>query len=122
MQGARASRFNRQSDHSNLRNLYFFMTLNFTIFGTDSRGHNTGNNCECVNKATTHGHSPFVLERLVGMFPYPGLLTLGSPYSLRLPILTNSGCVQISSPITVADQWRTFTALPLSTWTINSLI
>lgn len=44
---------------------------------------------------------------------YPGLLTLGSSYSLRLPILADSGRLQISSPITVADQWRNFTALPL---------
>ena len=53
---------------------------------------------------------------------YPGLLTLGSFYSLRLPILADSGRLQISSPITVADQWRNFTALPLGTWAINSLV
>ena len=52
---------------------------------------------------------------------YPGLLTFGSSYSLRLPILTDSGCMQISSPITVADQWRLLPRFPWGTWAMNSL-
>ncbi len=52
---------------------------------------------------------------------YPGLLTLGSSYSLRLPILADSGRLQISSPITVADQWRLLPRFPWGTWAINSL-
>ena len=52
---------------------------------------------------------------------YPGLLTLGSSYSLRLPILTDSGWLQISSPITVADQWRLLPRFPWDIWAINSL-
>ncbi len=47
---------------------------------------------------------------------YPGLLTLGSSYSLRLPILADSGRLQISSPITVADQWRLLPRFPWGTW------
>jgi hypothetical protein len=52
---------------------------------------------------------------------YPGLLTLGSSYSLRLPILADSGRLQISSPITVADQWRLIPRFPWGTWAIDSL-
>ena len=51
----------------------------------------------------------------------PGLLTLGSSYSLRLPIPADSGCMQISSPITVADQWRLIPRFPWGTWAIDSL-
>ncbi len=57
-------------------------------------------------------HSPLRPKGLRGGSRYPGFLTLGSSYSLRLPIQMDSGCLQISSPITVADQWQILPHFP----------
>ncbi len=114
---------------SNMERVFFMVSPVGTCFDAKKIPNLRSENWGFENKQEAEGlsrpdltHKPNLPAKVFyGFFVPAGLLTQGSSYSLAFPFRhAEQWPVELSSPITVAGQWRNFTALPV-TGTRNNL-